>query len=124
MVWLYQLSKKYDREISRLDQIPDEELDRMRDEGFTGLWLIGLWQRSWASKRIKQIHGNPEAASSAYSLYDYEIADNLGGWGALDNLRKRCWIRGIRLAADMVLLGSLYRKLCAIKCIMKNGASS
>ena len=102
LVWLYQLSKKYERDITRLDQIPDEELDRLRDEGFTGLWLIGLWQRSWASKRIKQINGNPEAASSAYSLYDYEIADNLGGWGALDNLRKRCWIRGIRLAADMV----------------------
>lgn len=102
LVWLFQLSKKYERDITRLDQIPDEELDRLRDEGFTGLWLIGLWQRSWASKRIKQINGNPEAASSAYSLYDYEIADNLGGWGALDNLRKRCWIRGIRLAADMV----------------------
>jgi len=102
LVWLYQLSKKYKRDITRLDQIPDEELDTLHNEGFTGLWLIGLWQRSWASKRIKQINGNPEAASSAYSLFDYEIADNLGGWGALDNLRKRCWIRGIRLAADMV----------------------
>ena len=102
LVWLFQLSKKYNRDISRLDQIPDEELNKLHDEGFTGLWLIGLWQRSNASKRIKQINGNPEAASSAYSLLDYEIADNLGGWQALDNLRKRCWVRGIRLAADMV----------------------
>ncbi len=102
LVWLYQLSKKYDRDISRLDQIPDEELDLLRDEGFTGLWLIGLWERSYASKRIKQINGNPEAAASAYSLYDYEIAGNLGGWSALENLRHRCWMRGIRLASDMV----------------------
>ncbi len=102
LVWLYQLSKKYDREITRLDQIPDEELDMLRNEGFTGLWLIGLWQRSYASRRIKQINGNPEAAASAYSLFDYEIADNLGGWDALINLRKRCWQRGIRLASDMV----------------------
>ena len=102
LVWLYQLSKKYNRDITRLDQIPDEELDILRDQGFTGLWLIGLWQRSDASKRIKQICGNPEAAASAYSLYDYEIADNLGGWGALDNLRTRLWQRGIRLASDMV----------------------
>ena len=102
LVWLFQLSKKYNRDISRLDQIPDEELDALRDQGFTGLWLIGLWQRSDASKRIKQICGNPEAAASAYSLNDYEIADNLGGWDALANLRTRLWQRGIRLASDMV----------------------
>ncbi len=102
LVWLDQLSKKYSRQINRLDQIPDEELDILRDEGFTGLWLIGLWERSNASKRIKQLCGNPEAAASAYSLMDYDIASNLGGWQALENLRARLWHRGIRLASDMV----------------------
>ncbi len=102
LVWLDQLTKQYGYPITRLDQIPDPELDRLRDEGFTGLWLIGLWERSKASKRIKQICGNPEAAASAYSLYDYNIAQNIGGWDALANLRQRCWQRGIRLASDMV----------------------
>ena len=102
LVWLDQLSKKYKREITRLDQIPDEELDLLAHRGFTGLWLIGLWERSHASERIKQICGNPEAAASAYSLYDYDIAQGLGGWDALDNLRRRLWQRGIRLASDMV----------------------
>ena len=102
LVWLDQLTKQYGYPITRLDQIPDAELDRLRDEGFTGLWLIGLWERSKASKRIKQICGNPEAAASAYSLYDYNIAHNIGGWDALANLRQRCWQRGIRLASDMV----------------------
>ncbi len=102
LVWLDQLSKKYKRNISRLDQIPDEELDTMANEGFTGLWLIGIWERSYASKKIKKYCGNPEAAASAYSLYDYDIAQNLGGWDALKNLRHRLWIRGIRLASDMV----------------------
>ena len=102
LVWLNQLSEKYKRPITRLDQIPDEELDTLAQEGFTGLWLIGLWERSWGSKRIKQICGNPEAAASAYSLHDYDIAGDLGGWEALDNLRKRLWYRGIRLASDMV----------------------
>lgn len=102
LVWLDQLTKKYGYPITRLDQIPDSELDALRDEGFTGLWLIGLWERSNASKRIKQICGNPEAASSAYSLMDYTIAGNLGGWEAVDNLRRRLWVRGIRLASDMV----------------------
>ena len=102
LVWLNQLSDKYQRDISRLDQIPDEELNIIASRGFTGLWLIGLWDRSHASQRIKQINGNPEAAASAYSLYDYDIAQNLGGWDALSNLRLRCWQRGIRLASDMV----------------------
>lgn len=102
LVWLNQLSDKYQRDISRLDQIPDEELDLLAQRGFTGLWLIGLWERSHASQRIKQINGNPEAAASAYSLEDYNIAGNLGGWDALDNLRRRLWQRGIRLASDMV----------------------
>ncbi len=102
LVWLDQLSKKYKRDITTLDQIPDAELDILSRQGFTGLWLIGLWERSWGSKRIKQINGNPEAAASAYSLHDYDIAQGLGGWEALDNLRKRLWYRGIRLASDMV----------------------
>ncbi|MCL2374244.1 MAG: alpha-amylase, partial [Treponema sp.] len=29
LVWLFQLSQKYGREISRLDEIPDEELDEL-----------------------------------------------------------------------------------------------
>jgi hypothetical protein len=102
LVWLFQLSKKYDREITRLDQIPDEELDELARRGFTGLWLIGLWERSNASKTVKQWTGNPEAAASAYSLYDYDIAAELGGWGALAGLRDRCFRRGIRLGSDMV----------------------
>jgi glycosidase len=102
LVWLFQLSKKYGREINRLDQIPDEELDELARRGFTGLWLIGLWERSEASKTIKQWTGNPEAAASAYSLHDYDIAGELGGWGALAKLRERCMHRGIRLGSDMV----------------------
>ncbi len=102
LVWLFQLSQKYGYPIERLDQIPDEELDELADRGFTALWLIGLWERSNASKTIKQWTGNPEAAASAYSLHDYDIAGELGGWGALTNLRDRCARRGIRLGSDMV----------------------
>jgi glycosidase len=101
-VWLDQLSKKYKRPITKLDQIPDEELDRLARGGFSGLWLIGLWERSRASQRIKQMCGNPEAVASAYSLFEYRIADDLGGEAACQNLRERAWKRGIRLASDMV----------------------
>ncbi|PWB53796.1 MAG: alpha-amylase [Anaerolineales bacterium] len=101
-VWLDQLSKAYQRPIQTLAQIPDEELDKLANFGFTGLWLIGLWERSAASKRIKQLRGNPEAVASAYSLYDYQLAADLGGDEAYQNLHQRAWRRGIRLASDMV----------------------
>jgi len=101
-VWLDQLTRQYQRSITRLDQVPDQELDRLAEWGFTGLWLIGLWERSPASQRIKQMCGNPEAVASAYSLLEYRIADDLGGEAAYQALRRRAWQRGLRMASDMV----------------------
>jgi glycosidase len=101
-VWLDQLSKKYARPIATLDLIPDEELALLRDRGFTGLWLIGIWERSSVSQEIKKRCGNPEAVPSAYSLFDYTIAEDLGGEAAYESLRNRAWQKGVRLASDMV----------------------
>jgi hypothetical protein len=101
-VWLDQLSKQYQRNIYRLDHIPDEELDVLARRGFNALWLIGLWERSRASQKIKQLCGNPDAVASAYSLMDYSIAEDLGGESAYNNLKDRAAARGIRLASDMV----------------------
>ncbi len=101
-VWLDQLSRVYGREIHKLDEIPDEELDTLARWGVTGLWLIGLWERSKASERIKRLRGQPDAVASAYSLDDYRIAGDLGGDEAYQSLRDRAWTRGIRLSSDMV----------------------
>jgi hypothetical protein len=101
-VWLDQLSKTYQRSLTRLDQVPDEELETLARWGITGLWLIGLWERSQASARIKQLMGNPDALASAYSLSSYSIAADLGGEEAYQNLRDRAARYGIRLASDMV----------------------
>jgi glycosidase len=101
-VWLDQLSKKYNKPMNKLSDIPDEELKMLSEWGFTGLWLIGLWERSHASKNIKIMRGNPEAVASAYSLYDYTIAEDLGGESAYQNLNERAFAKGIRLVSDMV----------------------
>ena len=101
-VWLDQLSRKYQRQIQHLDDIPEEELATLARWGVTGLWLIGLWERSNASRMIKQLRGNVEAVASAYSLMDYRIAADLGGEEAYRTLRDRAWKWGIRLASDMV----------------------
>jgi hypothetical protein len=101
-VWLEQLSKKYLRHIYRLDQIPDEELHLLASRGITGLWLIGLWERSVASRTIKRLRGHHDAVASAYSLKSYDIAEDLGGWEAYNTLKHRAANAGLRLASDMV----------------------
>src|SRR6202044_3740318 len=101
-VWLEQLSRFYGRPIHRLDQIPDEELHRLAAHGINSLWLIGVWERSVASQTIKQLCGNHDAVASAYSLYGYDIAADLGGEEAYRNLRDRAFAHGVRLASDMV----------------------
>jgi glycosidase len=101
-VWLEQLSRFYGRHIHRLDQIPDEELHRLAAHGINSLWLIGVWERSVASQTIKQLCGNHDAVASAYSLYGYDIAADLGGQPAYTHLRDRAFAHGVRLASDMV----------------------
>ncbi len=78
-VWLNQLSQKYQHPIHHLDEIPDVELETLARWGISGLWLIGLWERSPASAHIKQLCGNPEAISSAYAL---TLTASLPTWGA------------------------------------------
>ena len=101
-VWLAQLSRWYGRHIGRLDEIPDEVLAALAARGINSLWLIGVWERSRASRTIKQLCGNHDAVASAYSLFDYRIADDLGGEPAYVNLRDRAYHHGVRLASDMV----------------------
>jgi glycosidase len=101
-VWLEQLSKRYQRHIHRLDQIPDEELRILAGRGITGLWLIGLWERSVASRTIKRLRGHHDAVASAYSLKSYDIAEDLGGWLSYNDLKQRAAAHGLRLASDMV----------------------
>ena len=101
-VWLEQLARAHGRPIRTLADVPDEELDRLAGLGITGLWLIGLWERSRASAEIKRRRGDPDAVASAYAIDDYRIADDLGGEAAFEALKGRAWARGIRMAADMV----------------------
>ena len=101
-VWLDQLSSRYQRSITTLAEIPEEELARLAHWGFNAIWLIGIWERSSASREIKRLCGNPEAEASAYALYAYRVAMDLGGDAALAELETRCRRHGIRLACDVV----------------------
>lgn len=101
-VWLSQLRRKYQRSIYHLDDIPEEELALLAKHGFTGLWLIGIWERSAASAKIKRLMGDHDAIASAYSLKNYRIAEALGGEAAMNRLKEKAVRYNIRIACDMV----------------------
>jgi len=101
-VWMAQLGHRYRTEVATLDDIPDAELEQLAACGFNALWLIGLWERSPASAKIKRLRGNRDAAASAYALFDYRIAAELGGDAAFERFRQRCRRYGIRLCGDVV----------------------
>jgi len=101
-VWLEQLSRWYGRDVRRLDQVPDEALAGLAEDGFDTLWLVGVWERSEASRVIKRLQGQPDALGSAYAVHDHVIAAALGGEEAFQRLKDRAAYHGLRLAADMV----------------------
>ncbi len=101
-VWLRQLEAWYGVPVARLDQIPDAALRDLARDGATALWLVGIWERSPASARIKQLRGQPDAAASAYALVEHAVAADLGGDEALDHLARRARAAGLRLCADVV----------------------
>ena len=42
--WLYELTKKYKRSITKLSQIPTEEFDILEQNGVDMVWMMGVWQ--------------------------------------------------------------------------------
>lgn len=41
--WLYSLSEKYNKNITKLNQIPEEEFQALRNKGIDVVWLMGVW---------------------------------------------------------------------------------
>ena len=101
-VWMSQLSEKYNKPIKHFDQIPIEELESLKSYGLNGLWLIGIWERSPASKKIKELYGKKNAIASAYSIFNYHITNDLGGEDAYLKLRIKANNVGLKLGCDMV----------------------
>lgn len=101
-LWLAQLSREYVRPVRHLDEIPAEELAFLKNCGVSGIWLVGLWQRSAASAVIKKKSGAEHATASAYAVFDYTVDAEYGGESALATFRAQTRQMGIYLGCDMV----------------------
>jgi glycosidase len=114
-VRLSELSATLGRQAT-LDDVPDAELDRLAQDGFDFVWLLGVWQTGEAARRVSA--SNPEwlaeyhrvlpdfreedVTGSCFAVKDYRVHADFGGDAALARLRARLRQRGLRLMLDFV----------------------
>jgi hypothetical protein len=113
--WLEKLSARLGRRITLAD-VPDSEWDALARLGFDIVWLMGVWQRSAESRKIKL--ANPanhpdfdralpgwkpeDVIGSPYAVAQYVPDARMGGWDALDVAREKLRARGMALFLDFV----------------------
>ncbi len=112
--WLAGLGAGPARPLS-LAEVPAAEIDRLAD-GHDAVWLMGVWERSPAARRVAREH--PELAAefrraladlapadvvgSPYAVHRYRVDPALGGDAGLDVFRRRLAARGLPLLLDFV----------------------
>jgi len=114
-VWLTERSRVLGRPVT-LDDITDDELDRIAWMGFDWLWLLSVWRTGAAGQRVSRANAgwrrefeetlpdlrDEDIAGSGFAITGYTVHDALGADAALARLRKRLATRGVRLMLDFV----------------------
>src|SRR6476659_3491873 len=82
-VWLTELSRKLSKRAT-LDDIPDAELDRIKETGFDWIWFLSVWQTGPAAQAISR--ANPEWRKDfGQTLPDLREEDIAGSGFAIQN---------------------------------------
>jgi glycosidase len=114
-VWLTELSRSLGRRAT-LDDIPDNELDRLAKMGFDWIWFLSVWQTGPQAQAVSRT--NPEwrrefeeilpdlrdedIPGSGFAITGYTVHKDLGGDAALARLRERLKKRNLKLMLDFV----------------------
>lgn len=113
--WLKRLSIKYNRLVTLVD-IPSEVWDKIQQNGFDAVWLMGVWKTSPMAQQIARESTDiqhqvrtikpdfkvEDITASPYAVYEYTVDDSLGGDEALAVFRQNLNERGILLFLDFV----------------------
>ncbi|MEX2599701.1 MAG: alpha-amylase family glycosyl hydrolase, partial [Dehalococcoidia bacterium] len=114
-VFLNRLSAQYSRRVT-LGDIPDDEWGRLASMGFDGVWLMGVWQRSEAARRVALVHenlrdeygralpgwGEGDVEASPYAVHGYTVDSTLGDAGSLAIVQEQLHRHGLSLIVDFV----------------------
>ena len=113
--WLEKLSARAGRLI-KLADVADSEWEALAQLGFDAIWLMGVWRRSPASRRValadpvnapqydRALPGwkAEDVVGSPYSVAEYVPDPRIGTWDELDGVREKLRVRGMALFLDFV----------------------
>ena len=109
--WLYELSQKYERSITKLSEIPLEELDELQKIGVDIIWMMGVWKLGdyglEFDKKLNYSQYLPDwttedVIGSPYAVTEYTCNPELGTDEDLFNLRAEINMRHMKLMLDFV----------------------
>lgn len=113
--WLRDLSAHAGRPVTLAD-VPDDIIAVWRRDGFTDVWLMGVWTTGPQARAIALAEPNirrqcdrvlpgwteADLPGSPYSIAEYRVPKSLGGGSGLRRFRQRLNAAGIRLMLDFV----------------------
>ncbi|MBV9182131.1 MAG: alpha-amylase [Acidobacteria bacterium] len=99
-----------------LDDIADQELDRLAMDGFDWVWFVGVWQTGAAGRKVSLENAewrrefqellpdfsDQDVCGSPFAIRSYTVHSDFGGNPALERLRARLNKRGVHLMLDFV----------------------
>ena len=109
--WLYELSQKYGKSITKLKDIPTTEFDNFKKSGIEIVWMMGVWKLGTYGLEFdrKQDYSGvlpdwtkDDVIGSPYSITEYECNPDIGTNDDLVWLRKQINSRGMKLMLDFV----------------------
>ncbi len=114
-IFMQRLSAKYGRPLT-LVTVPREEWGTVVSKGFDFIWLMGVWQRSRASREealnndvLRQRYdivlpgwSDGDIDGSPYAIAEYTLDSGLGAPGDVTRLKAQLNSLGVRLILDFV----------------------
>jgi glycosidase len=109
--WLYELSQKYGKEITKLRNIPLEEFDYLSNKGIEIIWMMGIWKLGNYGLEYdkKNDYSNvlpdwtkDDVIGSPYSIVEYTCNPEIGTNDDLIWLREQINKRNMKLMLDFV----------------------
>ena len=109
--WLYELSKKYGRSITKLVDIPTQEFDQLQKSGVEIVWMMGVWKlgnyglefdRKQDYSSVLPGWTKDDVIGSPYAITEYTCNPDIGTDDDLIWLRKQFNNRGMKLMLDFV----------------------
>jgi hypothetical protein len=114
-VLIQELTRSIGRQAT-LDDISDSLLDHLSQRNFDWVWFLGVWQTGLAGQRVSRENEEwqrefretlpdfieEDVCGSCFAVTNYEGNREFGGNAALDRLRDRVHLRGMKMLLDFV----------------------